>query len=140
MLLSGAKCEHKSTLAIGVNRLATDASGHLTNQFMTCRKKTHMRPAKIKANADALAFANDNVRTLLAGRGNRGQRDGLCKDGDQERAFRVSGLRDRSQVDNLAVNIGGLHHDAGRVVVNLVDDTHVRPKDGTICGDVYVLS
>ena len=65
---------------------------------------------------------------MLSRRRNGGERDGFGKDRDQQRAFRVSGLCYRFQVNNFAEHIGRLDHHAGCVVINMIDDVIVATR------------
>ena len=66
MLFARGEREHKTALAIGINCLSTNTTRHLAHKFLAAGKKPNMRPAKIKPNAKALPFADNDIRTLLA--------------------------------------------------------------------------
>ena len=74
-----------------------------------------------------LAFRGHDVGAHRAGRFQQSQRHDFRHDRDQQRAFRMGGIRDGSQIADEAEDVGALHHDAGGVVVDQ-------------CGDVFGLT
>ena len=69
-------------------------------------------PAELQADADRLAFADDDVRAHLARRLDQPERDRLGHHRDQQRARGMRRLGNRRQVGDPAENVGILDDDA----------------------------
>ena len=102
MLLARGERQHKAAVAIGINGFAANPTRHLPHKLLTASKETYMRAAKGKADAETLAFADNNIRALCAGRFNRGQGNRFRKDRNEQRFMRMGFFGNGTQVDNLA--------------------------------------
>ena len=112
MLLARREGQDEAALALGVDRLAAQPAGHLTDVLLAAGEQAEIGPAELEPVADRLAFADDDVGPHLAGRADQPERDRFGHDGDQQRAGGVGGLGERRQVGDMAENVGVLDDDA----------------------------
>src|SRR3954447_14389022 len=122
MLLAGREREDEAALALGVDGFASEAAGHLANMLLAAGEESDIRSAKLQADANRLALANDDVGAHLTRRLDEAKRNRLGDDGDQQGASRVCRLRDRHEVRDPAEDVGILDNDRARVGIDAADE------------------
>ena len=86
--------------------------GHLADELLLAGEQADIGPAEIEADADRLAFADDDVGAHLAGRADRAQRHRLGDHHDEQRALLVRARGEPGKVADPAENVGILDDDA----------------------------
>ena len=114
VLLAGLQGEPVGRLALGIDRDADQAARHRTLVGIAAGHEGCMRAAETERHAEALAVADDDVRTPGTGRADQGQREQVGGDRDQ-RAARVDGIGQFGVVVDLAEGVGVLQEDAEAV-------------------------
>lgn len=118
VLLARRERQHEAALAFRVHRLATEAPRHLADMLVVAGEEAEVRPAEAEPAADRLAFAHHDIDTHRAGRTDRAEGDGFRHHGDQQRALLVAARGKLREVGDMAEEVGVLHDDAARLVVD----------------------
>ena len=118
MLLARRKRQHEAALALRVDGLACKPARHLPDILLARREKADIGAAELQADADALAFAHDDVRAHLARRLDQAERNRLGHHCDQQRARGVRRFGDRRQVGDAPEDVGILHDDCACLAVD----------------------
>ena len=126
MLLARGKREHVATLAIGIDGFAANTARHLPHEFLTASKEAHMRPAKVKTDAEPLAFADNNICALFTRGLNGRQSNRFSEHSNQQRLMGVCFFSNWREVNNLAKDIRRLHNNTSRFICNHIDNRCIR--------------
>src|SRR5271167_248259 len=74
VLLAGRQSQHPAAPAVGIDGLAGETPGHLTDELVPAGEQAEMGSAKIECVAERLTLRSDDVRPHLARRDNGGER------------------------------------------------------------------
>ena len=122
MLLAGRQRQHPAPVALGIERLAGEAAGHLADEFLPAGEQPDIGAAEAQRVAQRLALRGDDIGPHLARRAHQAERDDLGDRDDEQRAGPVAGLGERRQVVQAAEEVGVLDHDAGGPFVDRFGD------------------
>src|SRR3546814_1523044 len=117
MLLAGRKGQHEAALPLAVHRFAAQAPRHLADEFLLAGEQANIGAAEVEADADRLAFADDDVRAHFARAADRAQRHRFGDAGDQQPALLISLFRDRQDIGDVVEDVGILYAAAARYLV-----------------------
>src|SRR6185369_7528234 len=93
-LLPRLEREHESTLAVAIDGLRRDATGHATHERRLAGEEAEIGAAEARRNAEALALAHHDVGAGAAGRLEQRECDRIAAR-DRERAALVRDRVDR---------------------------------------------
>ena len=117
MLLACRKCQHKATCAIGIDRLTSQAPGHLADIFVLGSKQADVRTAEIQAIANRLAFTSHNISAHCPRRRYETKSNRFGKDRDQQRALGLHRFGELGEIGQRAKHIRALNHDTGGILI-----------------------
>ena len=115
VLLAGRQRQHPGAAAVGVDGLAAQAARHLAHEIGPGGEQADIGAAEVEADAEALAFAGDDVGAHVTGGFQCPERYRLGDDDHQQRPGFVAFLCQVGGVVQIAEKVRRLHDDAGGV-------------------------
>ena len=117
VLLARLQRQHEAALAVGVDGLARDATGHAADVALGRGEEPERRAAEVKPVAERLALADADVGAEVARRLEDPERQRIGGD-DEQRAGALGCLGQRSEILDRSQEVRLLEDDCGGVVVD----------------------